>query len=226
MKSILRNNKGMALVTALMLTMITLGIIMSMLYMITQATKISGATKKYHNVTEAAFGGGELLANDVIGMAWKNYSSAGGVGSQLNALYGSVGLSMQTSDPCFKQKLSSASANWAACTPAQKSVDLPSIKGTPDLSFVLKGTATGTNYKVYAKIVDTTAGNTDTASSSLLNASDAATGLVGAAGSAYNRTGGGTIAIQHIPFVYRLEIQGEKEINPSEKSNVSVLYAY
>ena len=220
----LLNNKGMALVTSLMLTLITLGIIMSMLYIITQATKISGVTKKYHNVTEAAFGGGELVANDLIGLAWKNYSSVNGMGNQLTSAYGTIGLVMSATDPCFKQKLSTATANWSST--CSKSLDLDSIKSKPDLSFLLKGTLPGSNYKVYAKIVDTTAGNTDTASSTLLNSSDIASGLVGASGSAYNRSGAGTIAIQHIPYVYRLEIQGEKEINPLEKSNVSVLYAY
>jgi hypothetical protein len=101
------------------------------------------------------------------------------------------------------------------------------VKTNADLSFLLKGSSAGTNYKVYAKIVDTSAGNTDVASANMLNNSDL-TGLVAASGSSYSRTGGtgSIVTMQHIPFVYRLEVQGEKEVNPSDKANVTVLYAY
>jgi hypothetical protein len=34
------------------------------------------------------------------------------------------------------------------------------------------------------------------------------------------------VPVQHIPFGYRIEVQGEKETNAIEKANVTVLYAY
>lgn len=44
-------------------------------------------------------------------------------------------------------------------------------------------------------------------------------------GSSYSKSGG-SIKVQHIPYSYRIEVQGEKDNNPIEKSNVTVLYAY
>lgn len=225
MKSILSNNKGVALLTSLMLTMITLGIVMSLFYIITQSIKVSAATKRYRNVTEATYGGSELVAFDIIGSAFKNMSSAGGMSNQLVSAYANVDLSMLASNNCFKQKLSSPSSSWTSCTSTQKSMELLTVKTTPDLTFLLKSTAAGQNYKVFAKIVDTTSGNTDTASSSMLSSSDSG-GLLSGSGSAYNKSGAGGVAIQHIPYAYRIEVQGEKETNAIEKSNVTVLYAY
>lgn len=225
MKTILLNNKGVALVTSLMLTMITLGIVMALFYILTQSIKISAATKRYRNVTEAAYGGAELMAFDIIGNAWKNYSSSGGMSSRLVSTYGNIDLAVSSPNDCLTQKLSSPSANWSNCSASQKSMDLASIKSSPDLTFLLKGISSGQHYKVYAKIVDTSSGNTDTASSSMISPNDS-DGLLSGSGSAYNKTGAGGIAIQHIPYAYRLEVQGENESNALEKSNVMVLYAY
>lgn len=225
MKLILRNNKGIALVTSLMLTMITLGIVMALFYVITQSIKISSATKRYRNVTEAAYGGGELMAFDIIGNAWKNYSSAGGALNKLASTYSNINLSASASNDCFTQKLSSPISNWTNCSSPQKSMDISSIRSSPDLTFLLKGTSSNQNYKVYAKIVDTSSGNTDTASSAMLSISDK-DGLLSGSGTAYNKTGAGNVNIQHVPFGYRIEIQGEKETDAIEKSNVTVLYAF
>ncbi len=225
MKALLSNNKGVALVTSLMLTMITLGIVMALFYILTQSIKISAATKRYRNVTEAAYGGAELMAFDVIGTAWKNYSSAGGMSNGLVSTYGNIDLAVSSPNDCLTQKLSSPAANWSNCSSPQKSMELSTIKSSPDLTFLLKGTTSSQHYKVYAKIVDTTSGNTDTGSSSMINPSDS-DGLLSGSGTAYSKTGAGGVPIQHIPFGYRIEIQGEKETNALEKSNVMVLYAY
>lgn len=224
MKSILSNNRGVALITSLMLTMITLGIVMALFYIITQSIKVSAATKRFRNVTEATYGGGELMAFDIIGNAFKNQSSAGGMANQLVSTYSNIGLAVSIPNDCFKEKISSPVSSWSSCTTTQKSMELASIKSSPDLTFLLKGTSVGQNYKVFAKIVDTSSGNTDTASSAMLNTSDSE-GLLSGSGSAYNKTGGG-IPLQHIPFGYRIEVQGEKETNAIEKSNVTIMYAY
>ncbi|MDA8429292.1 MAG: pilus assembly PilX N-terminal domain-containing protein [Geobacteraceae bacterium] len=228
MKLIVSNNKGIALVTSLMLTLVILGIVMALFYVLTQSMKISAATKRYQSVTEATYGGSEFMAFDLIGNAWKNYSSAGGMSSQLVNSYGNINLAVSTSDDCLRQKLSSPTTNWTKCSAAQKSMDIASIKTSPDMTFLLKGAATGQHYKVYAKILEATAGNTDTSAGSMLTAADSG-GFDDASGVAYQTPytgGGGGAAIKQIPYTYRIDVQGEKETNPMEKSNVSVLYAY
>lgn len=221
MKVMLKNNKGVALVTSLMLTLISLGIVMALFYIITQSIKISAANKRYTSVKEAAYGGGELMAFDVLATAWTNYAT--GVASSLVSKFGNVDLSVSISDECMRQKMSSAPANWTACSSGQKSLDLPSIKSSPDLSFLLKGASVAQHYKVFAKIVDTSAGNTDPVASSI--ETGAAEDLITASGSAYSRDAGG-VPVMHVPYSYRIEVQSEKESNPMEKSNVTVLYAY
>jgi len=224
MKKRLADNKGIALVTALMLTLITMGIVMALFYMITQSVKLSAANKRYRNVTEATYGGAELVAFDIIGTAWKNYSSSAGATSKLVSTYGNVDLTASVSNDCFIQKLSSPTSSWTSCGAAEKSMDISSVKSDPDISFLLKGAATGQNYNVYAKIVDTTAGNTDTFS--LISDSSDKDGLISASGSSYSKTGGSQVSMMHIPFSYRIEVQGQPAANQLEKSNVTVLYAY
>lgn len=224
MNKILSNNKGVALVTSLMLTLISMGIIMALLYMITQSIKVSAASKRYRNATEATYGGAELVAFELIGTAWKNYSSAGGAASKLVANYGNVDLAVPVANACLTQKLSSPASSWTSCTSQQKSMDISSIKTAPDMSFLLKGTNSGQHYKVFAKIVDTTSGNTDT-SSLITNTSDKE-GLISASGSSYSKTGASQVSMMHIPYSYRIEVQGQPEVNSLEKSNVTMLYAY
>lgn len=224
MKKILSNNKGVALITSLMLTLISLGIIMALLYIITQSVKVSAANKRYRNASEATYGGAELVAFELIGTAWKNYSSAGGAASKLVASYGNVNLAVPVANDCLTQKLSSPSSSWTNCTAQQKALDLPSIKAAPDLTFLLKGTSSGQHYKVLAKIVDTTSGNTDT--SSLITDTSDKEGLISASGSSYSKTGASQVSMMHIPYSYRIEVQGQSEFNSLEKSNVTVLYAY
>lgn len=224
MKRIMSNNKGVALITSLMFTLIILGIIMALFYMIAQSIKVSAASKRYRNVTEATYGGAELVAFELIGTAWKNYSSAGGAASKLVSTYGNVNLAVTVPNDCLIQKLSSPTSSWTNCTAQQKTMELSSIKAAPDLSFLLKGTATGQHYKVYAKIVDTSAGNTDTGA--LITDTGDAGGLMAASGTAYSKTGASQVQMMHIPYGYRIEVQGEPEANLREKSNVTVLYAY
>lgn len=224
MKKILSDDKGVALVTALMLTMLTMGIIMALFYMITQSIKISAANKRYRNVTEATYGGAELMAFELIGTAWKNYSSAGGAASKLVSTYGNIDLAVAISNDCLTQKMSSPASSWTNCSAQQKAMEITTIKTAPDLTFLLKGATTGQNYKVYAKIVDTASGNTDT--SSLISSSSDSDGLNSASGSSYSKTGGSQVSMVHIPYSYRIEVQGEPEARLQEKTNVTVLYAY
>ncbi len=164
------------------------------------------------------------MALGVVGNAWKNISSAEGMSNRLESTYGNINLSVTASNDCFTQKLRSPTSKWHKCSQTQQSVEISTIKSSPDLTFLLKGTSNNNNYKVYAKIVDTSSGNTDTASSSMINTSDS-DGLLSGSGSAYNKTGG-SIPIQHKPFGYRIEVLGENETNAVERTNVTVLYAY
>ncbi len=76
MKKHLKDNKGIALVTSLMFTLISLTIVMALLYMVTLSTKVSGANKRYKTALEASYGGSELFTKDVLPYLLQNYGSA------------------------------------------------------------------------------------------------------------------------------------------------------
>ena len=54
MKS-LQNERGIALITSLLLTLISLAIVLAVLYLITQGIQVSGSSKRYTNAREASF---------------------------------------------------------------------------------------------------------------------------------------------------------------------------
>ena len=205
---LLANERGIALVTALMMTLITLAVIMAALYFVTQQTQLSAASKRYRTALEAAHGGGpELFAKNIIPQVFAGYST-----SKLEAMFGSVGLTMKgVSNACMNQKLKETTLNWSACSADNRKPD-PRI--APDVKFTLQGLAGSTGFSVYAKIVDTQQGNSDTTGMDTLEAGAGVTG---------SSPG---LSPRHIPAIYRVEVQGERTTDPLEKARLTFLYAY
>jgi hypothetical protein len=213
---IMKNEKGIALVTALMLTLISLAIVMALMYFVTTGVQVSAANKRYKNVVEAAYGGVSLAVNEFIpslnNALFGNYSS--GV-SDLLTKYSSSNIDLALpSGACLRQKLDNASADWGTCS---KSLD---PKENPDMTFVLKSNLAGhtsdAGFKVFTKIVDTPVkGNTDKADNPNLSKGENITESAEIEGTGVT-----------IPTTYRVEVRAERETNPKEKSNISVLYAY
>jgi hypothetical protein len=65
---------------------------------------------------------------------------------------------------------------------------------------------------VYTKIVDTVPGNSDLSGLQLEGAGVAETSPL--------------VKPLQIPYIYRIEIQGERKNNPTAQANLEVLYAY
>lgn len=203
---ILTNERGVALVTSMLLTMISLAIVMAALYFITQQTQLSAASKHYRNALEASHGGVEVFVKDVIPKIFNNYSTA--------SAFSGIGMSIPNQG-CTATKLSKDTAEWGTCNDTLRPYD---PKSAPDATFNLKGLGLQPGFNVYAKVVDTQKGNSDTSpyGESLLIGS-AVTGGLAAAGS---------VTPKHIPAIYRIEVQGERDKNPQEKAQLTVLYAY
>jgi len=204
----LRNEDGIALITALMFTMLCLGMIMTLLYYVLAGTRMSGAQKRYRSALEASYGGTEFITKTIIPRLFNNYS--GGKVSLLADFGASDKLGLVFNSGGLGTKLSKATSDWGSLS---KTVD---PKDAPDVTFTLPGQNTGSNYKVYTKIVDTVAGI------GLLDASgiDYLDGGVGVAGTS------SATATPRTPNIYSIEVQGEAAKNPVEKAGVSVLYAY
>jgi hypothetical protein len=109
---------------------------------------------------------------------------------------------------CFSDKLLKTTLNWAGgCS---NSLD---AKSSPDIRFTLSGVAPARPFDVYTKITDTVAGNSNTSGITLEGQ-----------GTAESQTG--IITAQHFPYMYRMDVQSERQNDPTAKANFTVLYAY
>ncbi len=203
---ILNNEKGIALVTALLLTLISLGMVMALLYMVLQQTKMSGAHKRYKSSLEAAHGGVQLITKELFPLM---FGAESDLTTTIKNDFTSIGLDL-ASNNCLQQKLLSVPSGWTACG-VNSTTDDP--KTDWDMTFRLQGT-NGPGFNVFAKIVDTQPGNTDPSGFDLL---DSGAGVTGSSSG---------VSPKHMPALYRVETQGESAANPKEKALLSVLYAY
>ncbi len=198
------NNRGVALLTALMMTVIMLSIILGVMYLIDRSIKGTAAHKTYRNTVEASYGGADLVAREIIPQLFNNIStSILSVG--LNSIHANF-----ASSACLRKKLDFAKESWGAIGPECNSIVKPSIN--PDVKFELSGLK-GQAFTVYTKIVDTTPGVPYAAGGSQ---------LVG--GGVTESSAGSTLKLDH--YVYRIEVSAESKDKSAEKSNVSVLYEY
>ena len=201
----LRGKEGAALVTALLLTMLSLVIAMALLYTVTMGSKISAGQKRYRSALAAAHGGVELLTMEIFPALFLPSATQDKVQGNF------APISMQLPQyGCLQQKLNNPTAQWSAdcdasADPAQ----------SPDVTFMLSGQPGEQGFSVSAKIVDTALGNTDNVSDSLLDVGLSAAGK------------DEVIHPQHVPGLYNLAVQGGRAEGASrEKARLSVLYAY
>ena len=204
---ILGGEKGVALVTALLLTLLSLAITMALLSFIIAGTKISAGQKRYSNSLSAAYGGVEVTTKDLIPKIFFGYTS-----SSLSTSFSAINLSVQSSTTCIRQKLYLPTNKWttAACG---ASATTQNAQLAPDFKFTLSGVTAATNFNVFAKIIDTVPGNSDPSGVDL----DPGMAVAGAAAG---------ISPMHLPAMITLEVEGSQGANPQEKADLSVLYAY
>lgn len=209
----LRNERGVALVTSLLLTLIALAMIMAILYAITWQTKLSAAHKQYKTALEAAQGGGpEIFAKQIIPEVFANVT-----GQRLHDKFTGIDL-VPASGACLQAKLGIKTSGWETACGTDTNLFDPTVKS--DVRMTLNGINSNSKFNVYAKIVDTVPGNSD-----MSGYDEVLDGGGGVTGGSKNSSSAG-VSPKHIPAMYRIEVQGEKQVNPEEKARLSVLYAY
>ncbi len=230
-----RNDQGIALVTALMMTLISMVIVMAVLYLVTAGTRVSASHKRYMTALEATYGGAEFVSKDLIPQLFAKGASPFVV--TLQGAYAGISLQFPNADvaakeACLRDKLNKGTSNWGNCSAASKSLD-PGVE--PDVKFTLAGLAMQPGFAVFAKIVDSIPGNTDTSGAGAKDPSgDGGTmingGVVWGSMTSKGDSGGssaaGVFTPMSIPFIYRIEMIGQKETRPVERPNISVIYAY
>lgn len=203
----LRSQDGIALVTSLMLTLISMTIIMALMYMLTQGTKVSGQFKRYKSALDASYGGTEIYSKDIFPFIMRNYSSNSLIADlQGSTGFAGVGLVVNATQNCLQAKLTKNTRNWpTGCD------NSPFPAKNPDMSISLQA-ASGNPYTVFSKIVDTTTGNSDISGLQLEGKGVSESSTV--------------LTPQHFPYIYRIEVQGQQTNNATAQSNIEVLYAY
>ncbi|RJQ22236.1 MAG: hypothetical protein C4560_02640 [Nitrospiraceae bacterium] len=197
--SVLRNNRGIALVMVLILSLIALAMMSGLIYMVTSGTQVSGIGKRYSTTLEAGKGS--------IDIAYQVFSTKGDSEKTAQLTF----FSLTASTACLIDKLNNATDDWDAACDSSLTIT-PGTASTYDMFFDL-GTSPDPVYAVYAKIVDTVVGN-----------SGADEGLIKTGVVASNP---GEVAVMHIPYLYTVEIDAENAGNPSlERARLSALCQY
>jgi hypothetical protein len=216
---LLKNKNGIALVTALMLTLISLTIVMYLLLMVMSGAKLSGANKRYRTALEAAYGATDLITKEVLPTIFTTTFPTGGTDPSSTYPTTAIFLSANTNS-CIMDKLTKSPSQWGVgCS----STSDPKVN--TDFTLKLNSTSVNDSYTVYTKIVDTVCSDKRVYPNGKCTGSDLSGYelLDGGQGTAAGSSG---VTPQSMPATYRIEIVGEKTSNPKEKSHLSVLYAY
>jgi hypothetical protein len=224
-KSIVRNEKGIALAMMLILAAVALLIMAGLLYIITSSTQISGMQKRYKTALDAGFGGANISyqfisfrGDPIDTSSFQTLLSSinpvittpdgSGTGDCSGTDISGVpyhGLAAKLMTPTYRNGV----RIWSADCDSTMSI-IPGTTISYDMQFEVPGSPS--NYIVYAKIVDTVEGN-----------SPADKGL---GGEGVVVSGGGVVTVMKMPYLYTMEMQAQSVTNPSERAKLSILYQY
>ncbi len=229
MMKLIRNEKGVALVMVIIIALIGLAMVSTLLFMVTQGTRISGFQKVYRTTDEAGLGGAQIatqfITNNMINL------SSGMPLTPIAAGWLRVFITNGNPDACLNDKLTLTRGAWDTADPKYFWSNCAGARAlaidadqTPDFTFCTNSVsedcsnpidATIPNFKVYTKIIDTVRGNTGVGLGG---------GKLGGAGVV--STMEGEITPPPIPSLYRIEVQAQDATNPQQRSKYSVLYAH
>ncbi len=221
---LIRNEKGIALVMVMIIALIGLAMVSTLLFMVTQGTRISGFQRVYRTTDEAGLGGAQIAAEVIRSNIFNAVSDAALQPIITGTTFLTVNLT--PGDACLKQKLKMSRGGWSttATDPAFAWSECASTTDrvlkfdadvSPDFTFDLAG-ATGQTFRVYSKILDTVKGNTE--EGGLGGSKLGGTGVVSSQE--------GQIAPPPTPTLYRIEVQAQDKDHPEQRSRYSVLYAH
>lgn len=193
---ILANEKGIALVMALVLGLVGMLMITAILYMVGTGTWMGGSKKRYQTALSASHGSMNFFAREIIQRA------VGGATLSSLGTFGGI-LTPVASDANFTTKLTTTGRIGDAGYPVDN----------PDATLTFTFTAPTPNMTVNTAIVGTSRGNSGTSSNVLVG------------GGVVNNSSG-TVTPQHIPYLYQTEIQTQSGIFARERARLSAIYAY
>jgi len=179
-----------------MLGLIGMLMVLSLLALIDTGTWISGSKKRYQIALDAAHGGMNFFAKEII--------QRGLAGTNLSAMsnYGDLNLTRIISDADFITKLTTTGQVNDGTYPNSTS-DMTVTFPFPSAPSVAVNTT----------ILSTSRGNSGSSSNILQGG-----GVV--------NNNSGNLTPQHIPYLYQTQIQGQNATSPRENARLSSIYAY
>lgn len=180
----IKNEEGVALMMALVVATISLAIMSSLVYMLTLGTQVSGMKKRYATALEAGQGG--------VGIVFNFFGVRGNLAE--------LGLADETDmkftmadDACITDKISKDTADWDPSCNAVPSIDVYDTVGGFDFVFLMS------DYAVFAKIVNTVAGNSAPSGVNLQKGGVA--------------EDDGSFKSMQVPYIYVVEVETRKVSN-------------
>lgn len=202
-ETLLRNERGVALMVVMLLSVILLGIMASLVYMLVASTQVSGIQKRYKTAIDAGKGGTEV-AFEVIAM--RGNPDLPGL-TQFKLTKDDTTCTTYPAG-CLIAKLNNPTSAWPANCYTGSPIDVTQC-ASYDMFFEL---GTTSKYQVYAKIVDTVDGN---------SAAD-----LGLQKQGVVTSNTGEVQAMSKPYLYTLEVQAQNKDNPAERAQYSILYQY
>ncbi len=201
----IKNQKGIALIVALILSLVSLVLIGMALYISTQGTKLSGRLKSYATALSAANGAYEIATTILPSIKQQSSFDLSNIDSLKS-----------NNEKCLNIKLNNLTQNWTStsgwsynhCPSLNNatSSNIDDIRNYYDLQYKLG------DYDVYIKVTSSSLGNTQQPSKNNLNV-----------GSVVSNGQSGK-SPPTMPHLYRIEILSEK--NSSDEVHITALYAY
>lgn len=203
------SERGAALVIVLAIVVMSTALLAVVMHFMQKGTETSALEQKYETAKDASLGAIDVFAKEIIPLA---------ISSTLTSALGnfntitSATITKVATDTCFGDKLtkSTSETNWAGCADYEEAHSA-NPKEAPDIRFKLSST-NGPDYTVYTKIVDTVGGNSNTSGITL-------------EGTGVAESSGSIVSVQHFPYMYTMEVQGERA-EKSERASFEALYAY
>ncbi|MEJ2684536.1 MAG: hypothetical protein P8Z71_09095 [Candidatus Sulfobium sp.] len=197
----LTSERGIALVLVLILSAMALAMMAALVYMLTIGTQASGTQKRYSNALEAGRAGSD--------MSFDMIAARGNLTLQGIAMTMPTNVDTATGTPCLTEKLNNDTSTWNNCD-STVAINLNDAT-TYDWSFQLGDAGGGQQFTVYAKIVDTVAGNTG---------GDAGLSKNGVVSST------GEVPVVARPYLYTMAVDAEGTGIRPERARYSILYQY
>lgn len=200
----IKNQKGIALIVALILSLVSLVLIGMALYISTQGTKLSGRLKSYATALSAANGAYEITTTILPRIKDDQSFDLSNIDSLKS-----------NKEKCLNIKLNNLTQDWTSASGWSNncyslnnatSSNLDDIRTYYDLQYKLG------DYDVYIKVTSSSLGNTQQPSKNNLNV-----------GSVVSNGQSGK-SPPTMPHLYRIEILSEK--NSSDEVHITALYAY